>query len=100
MSCRSRLGGISQKLVGTKVEGEEGIDLLALIICQAGAELSHPCHSLRLIRGHSLSAKGRNASSPRTVLRILTRSQGPVDSAGVLIWVKYMSCTIRPSSRR
>jgi hypothetical protein len=56
-----------------------------------GAEIGHRGNSYRLIRGHSLSAKGRNTSSPRTVLMILTRSQGPVDSAGALIWVRYMS---------
>src|ERR1700676_809530 len=56
-----------------------------------GAEIGHLGHSYRLTRGHSLSARGRNTSSPRTVLTILSRSQGPVDSAGVLIWVRYMS---------
>src|SRR5271169_332903 len=58
-------------------------------LCAAG--IGHPNHSFRLTRGHSLSARGRNASSPRTVLTILTRSQGPVESAGVLTWVRYMS---------
>ena len=64
------------------------IHLRKLFSC---AGISHSRHPLGLTRGHSLCARGRNASSPGTVLRIFTRSQGSVVSAGVLIWVRYMS---------
>src|SRR5262245_13191685 len=52
-----------------------------------------------LMRGQPPSRSGRKAWSPGTVASNLYTSQGPFDSAGDLSSIRYMSCTMRPSSR-
>src|SRR3954447_9500180 len=50
-------------------------------------------------KGHSLSARGRNASSAGIVATTFIRSHSPFDSAGVFACNRYMSRMTRPSSR-
>src|SRR5262249_49051433 len=60
---------------------------------------SVPARFYFLISGQPPSCSGRKAWSPGTVASNLYTSQDPFDSAGDLSCIRYISCTMRPSSR-